>query len=114
MDHWQKNELQMSYSSNGFSLSSLMICASDLAVTEALIGQGLGFDANTQLNPLCSRLCLQISLLVSTGLIRLLFRFTRKALGQTIWPESLTFVISHKRRWLYGCMWASTGHHIYV
>lgn len=74
----------MSYSSNGFSQSSLVICVSDLAVTEALIGQGLGFVANTQLNPLCSHLCLQISLLVSTGLIRLLFKLTSKALGQIL------------------------------
>lgn len=61
MTHWQ-NMLQMSYSGNGLSQSSLVICAIDLAVTETLIGQGFGFDANTQLNPLCSCLCLQISL----------------------------------------------------
>lgn len=79
MDHWQKNKLQMSYSSNGFSQSSLVICGSDLAVTEALIGQDPGFDPNTQLNPLCSHQSLHISLLVSTGLIRLLFSLTSKA-----------------------------------
>lgn len=76
--------LQISYSINGYSQSSLVICAIDLAVTEALIGQGIRFDANTQLNPLCTCLCLQISLLVSTGLIRPLFTLTTNALGQTI------------------------------
>lgn len=73
----------MSYSSNGFFQPSLVICAFDLDVTEALIRQGPGIDANAQLNLLCSCPCLQISLLVATELIRLLFSCTSKALGQT-------------------------------
>lgn len=72
-----------------FSSLVRVICAFDLAVTEALIGQGPGFDANTQLNPLCSRPCLQISLLVSAGLIRLLFSLTNNALRQITGQYSL-------------------------